>query len=69
MQNSPSNGMNEMMHLGMPNSFDLDTDLSNWDGLFPALNQKAMDVDDYEREGFNQYLNFSDADDNKGPGF
>jgi hypothetical protein len=103
--------MNEMMHLDIPNSFDLDTGVSNWDGLFsltnhsstrnldssdhwsfnfgppiaphtfpqelflqlpvlfPALNEKAMDVDDYEREGFNPSLNFSDADDNKGPGF
>ena len=94
MQNFPSNGMNEMMHLNMPNSFDLNTGVSSWDGLssltnysstpnlnssdhwsynfgppiaphtfpqelllqqpvlFPALNQKAMDVDDYECKEF-----------------
>jgi hypothetical protein len=95
----PSNGMNETVHLDMPNSFDLKTGFSNWDEifpltnhsftptpndsdhwsfnfgppiplhtfpqelllqqpvLFPALNEKAMDVDNYEREGFNQSLN------------
>jgi hypothetical protein len=102
IQNFASHGMNKMMHLDMPNSFDLDTGFGNWDGLFsstnhsftpipnnsdhwsynfgppippytfpqelllqqpvlfPAPNEKAMDVDNYEREGFNQSLNFKD---------